>query len=86
MLTNRVSTLPGGCKNLSDTVRLLALEGQREWPLMTLAAAQTLATDQRAELVYLDTDRQPIFALVDEAMWRRLEKWDFLHEFSREST
>ena len=53
---------------------------------MTLAAAQTLATDQRAELVHIDTARQPVFALVDEAMLSRLEKWDILQEIAREST
>jgi|KBSSwiStaDraftv2_1062776.scaffolds.fasta_scaffold527936_1 hypothetical protein len=83
---NRISTLPGGCKNLSDTVRIHALEGQQQWPLMTLAAAQKLASDQHADLIHIDTDGEPIFALVDEAMWRRLEKLDILQEIAREST
>jgi hypothetical protein len=82
----RISTLPGGCKNLSDTVRIITLEGQREWPLMTLAAAQTLANEQRAELIHLDTAHEPIFALVDEAMWSRLKKCDFIEEIERHST
>jgi len=69
---DRISTLPGGCKNLSDTVRIVALEGQQQWPPMTLAAAQKLASDQHAELIHVDAEREPIFVLVDEVMWSKL--------------
>jgi hypothetical protein len=73
MSMNRIATLPGGCKNLSDTVRVVALEGQNKWPPMTLAAAQKLAADQHAELISMGTDPEPIFLLVDEAMLSRLD-------------
>ena len=68
---DRISTLPGGCKNLSDTVRLIGLDGQ-QLGFMTLAEAQTLATQQHADLVHLATGREPIFRLVDEATRSRL--------------
>lgn len=65
---NRIPTLPGGCKSLSETVRVIGLDGV-QLPLMTLADAQTLAADHRAELVHIATGReQQIFRLVDEAL------------------
>ena len=40
---------------------------------MTLAAAQKLASDRHADLIHIDTQREPIFVLVDEEMWSRLD-------------
>jgi len=66
--------LPGGCKSLSDTVRVIDTHGTVFAP-MTLAEAQTIATQQRAELVHLSTGRGlRIFRLVDDALRRRLRR------------
>jgi len=61
---DRISTLPGGCKSLSDTVRVIDLDGQPLSPF-TLAEAQTLAATHQAELIHIATDRgMPIFRLL----------------------
>lgn len=71
---SRIPTLPGGCKSLSDPVRVIGLDGEM-FRLMTLAKAQSLAADQRAELVYLTRGRREcIFRLVDEALKKRIRK------------
>ncbi len=70
---DRISTLPGGCKNLSDTVRVFGVDG-RQLPLMTIAEAQTLAAKQQAELVHIATGRERIFRLVDEALRAKLRR------------
>jgi hypothetical protein len=69
---DRISTLPGDCKSLSDTVRVLGLDGV-QLPLMTLAEAQTLAVSHRAELVHIATGTERIFRLVDDALRSRLQ-------------
>lgn len=69
----RISTLPGGCKSLSDIVRVIDLNGV-QLPLMTLIEAQTLASDHHAELVHIATGRERIFRLVDDALRTTLRK------------
>jgi hypothetical protein len=69
----RVSTLPGGCKNLSDTVRVIGLDDV-QLPPMTLVEAQTLAAEHHAELVHIATGSKRIFKLVDENLRGRLRK------------
>ncbi len=68
---DRISTLSGGCKSLSDTVRVIGLDGV-QLPLMTLAEAQTLAREHHAELVHIATGSERIFRLVDDPLRRRL--------------
>src|SRR5260370_23472353 len=71
---NRISTLPAGCKNLSDMVRVIDTHGVAFAP-MTLAKAQTLAAQHRAELVHLATGRgMRIFRLVDDTLLRKLRR------------
>jgi translation initiation factor IF-3 len=69
---DRTPLLPGGCKSLSDTVRVIGLDGA-QLPLMTLAEAQTMAADHHAKLVHIATGRgQRIFRLVDDAVRSKL--------------
>ena len=68
---DRIPTLPGGCKSLTDTVRVIGVDGV-QLPLMTLAEAQTLAATHRAELVHIATGSERIFRLVDDAVRSRL--------------
>ncbi|HWX19504.1 MAG TPA: hypothetical protein VN578_06315 [Candidatus Binatia bacterium] len=70
---DRISILPGGCKSLSDTVRVIGVDG-RQLPLMTIAEAQTLAAQQRAELIHIATGRERIFRLADEALHAKLRR------------
>lgn len=82
---NRISTLPGGCKNLSDTVHIVALEGQEQRPPMTLAAAQKLASDLHAELIHISRGPEPSFMLVDTEMRRRVDTLDVVQMLSEVS-
>ena len=71
---SRIPSLPGGCKSLTDSVRVVGVDGKVYAP-MTLAAAKTFAAEQRAELVHIATGQSMIvFRLVDEALKRRLRK------------
>jgi hypothetical protein len=69
----RTSTLPGGCKSLSDTVHVYDVDGV-ELPPMTLAAAQGLAQQRPLRLQYLARDQRDerYFELIDEAALQRL--------------
>lgn len=71
----RQITLPDGCKNLSDRIRVISTRGA-DLGLLTVAAAQSLATTQRAKLVPLARGRgMHVFRLVDVAgIKRRLPK------------
>ena len=71
---DRISTLPGGCKSLSDIVRVIGVDG-RQLPLMTIAEAQTLAAQQQAELVHIATGRERIFRLVDDPLRAKLRRY-----------
>ena len=69
---DRLSTLPGNCKSLTDAVRVIDIDGQ-QLPPRTLAEAQAYAAEHRAELIYLDTERYvALFGLVDAAWLSRL--------------
>jgi hypothetical protein len=70
---DRIFTLPGGCKSLSDTVRVIGLDGA-QLPLMTFAEAQTFAADRHAELIHIATGSERIFRLVDDALRSRLQR------------
>ena len=65
--------MPGGCKSLSDPVRVIGADG-RQLPFMTIAEAQTLAAQQQAELVHIATGRERIFRLVDKALRAKLRR------------
>ena len=73
---SRIPTLPGSCKSLTDTVRVVGFGVNGViYPPMTLADAMTLATSQNAELVHLGTShRTVLFRLVDEPLKKRLRK------------
>ena len=71
---SRIPTLPGGCKSLTDSVRVVGVKGKVYAP-MTLAAAKTFAAEQRAELVHIATGRGTVvFRLVDEPLKTKLRK------------
>ena len=67
-------TLPAGCKNLSDRIRVISANGT-DLGFLTVAEAQSLATDQQAELIQLARGRgMHVFRLVDAASKSRLRK------------
>jgi hypothetical protein len=71
---SRIPTLPGGCKSLTDLVRVIGPEGAACAPI-TLAAAKTFAAEQRAVLVHVATGRgMTVFRIVDEALKKRPRK------------
>ena len=70
----RGCTLPGGCKNLGDKIRVLAPEGT-DWGFMTVAEAQSHATALHAELIMLARGRgTQVFKLVDTVLRKRLRR------------
>ncbi len=71
---NRGVTLPAGCKNLSDRIRVISVQG-RDLGFLTVAEAQRLATDQQAELIQIARGHgMHIFRLVDGALRIKLRK------------
>jgi translation initiation factor IF-3 len=66
--------LPGGCKDLSEEIRVISPEGVN-LGRMTVAEAQRRAVAVNAELVLLTPDlRTKIFRLVDDSLRQRLRK------------
>ena len=61
---------------MSDTVHILALDGQQQRPPMTLVAAQKLASDQRAALIQIRRGAEPVFVLVDAEIRKGIERRD----------
>lgn len=60
---DRPTSLPGGCKNLSDSVRVVTSRGELLHP-MTLAEAQALATKQKVHLILITSCKgPPVFRL-----------------------
>jgi len=67
---NRGFTLPGACKNLSDRIRVLSLQGQ-DLGVLTVAEAQSPATAQNAVLVELILrPGMHVFRLVDATQFK----------------
>ena len=71
---NRGLKLPGGCKDLNDSVRLIGCDG-RDLGVVTVFQAQRLAREREAELVCLTPNAKvPVLRMVDAAMARRFKK------------
>jgi hypothetical protein len=63
--------LPGGCKNLTDLVRVVDVDEMIFAP-MTLLRAQRIARQRKAEMICIARGYGlPVFRLVDEATRRK---------------